>query len=906
MKKLLLFSALAALTGLGMKAQVVTTQPAIIQQATKDITVIFHADEGNKGIANLKPPVKVYAHTGVITNKSTSDSDWKHAPTWGDNDAKYELTWISDNTWTLNIPSIDSYYGLTEDEVVKKLAFVFRSSTGAEGKTASNGDIFVDVAAPGYQLQLTHSPASDIISGDGKVTFTAATTTASNIAIYVGSITNDPIGVADGVTELTTSYTFSAPGDYNVIATATSATGETATQSVSLTRLGSANQADFPGGVPKMGYTIADNGDVTFCLGAPGKNSVVIVGSWDDYKISQSGMMNYQDYEGNRYFWITKSDLNPTEDYFYYYLIDGERAVGDPYARMVLDPYNDRYITKEVFPDLPAYPTDKIQQVPLAWFNPTMDAYEWQVPDFKGVEQTDLIIYELLLRDFTGTEGQKRGNGTVKQAIEKLDYLQYLGVNAVELLPIMEFNGNISWGYNTNFYFAPDKAYGTPDDYRLFVDECHKRGMAVILDIVFNQSDGLHPWYQMYDIAKNPFYNGSAPHAYSVLNDWNQDNPLVQQQWYDALDYWMTAYNVDGFRFDLVKGLGNNDSYGNTYYPATNTWGTPNDYNTNRFNESRVKRMKALHDSMRKTKPAAYFINENLASPQEENDMAKDGELNWANINTESCEYAMGYSSNSNLNRFYAPYDSRTWGSTVSYAESHDEERMAYKQVKYGVNDVKNDHGLAMRRLGSVAAQMLLAPGAHMIWQFQELGDDQTTKNSNGGNNTDPKKVVWSLLNNPDNRGLYQTYRDMNRIRATYPEMFAQDVSVSINFNGNWANGRSLKLTKGNKEILLYINPQVSGNVTMTTGMTGGAGNYQLLSQSYNTQASVDADGRITLQPGAYAVYASDNMAGITTVDTEDDTPAVFYNLQGMRVQNPLPGSIYIVKQGNSVRKVIY
>ena len=93
--------------------------------------------------------------------------------------------------------------------------------------------------------------------------------------------------------------------------------------------------------------------------------------------------------------------------------------------------------------------------------------------------------------------------------------------------------------------------------------------MAVILDIVFNQTDGLHPWYQMYPIASNTFYNGSAPHAYSVLNDWNQDNPLVQQQFKDALKYWLEAYHVDGFRFDLVKGLGSNQSYGATYNAAT-------------------------------------------------------------------------------------------------------------------------------------------------------------------------------------------------------------------------------------------------------------------------------------------------------------------------------------------------
>ena len=102
--------------------------------------------------------------------------------------------------------------------------------------------------------------------------------------------------------------------------------------------------------------------------------------------------------------------------------------------------------------------------------------------------------------------------------------------------------------------------------------------------------------------------------------------------------------------------------------------------------------------------------------------------LNWANINGAGCQFAMGYNSNSNLNRMYAPNDSRTWGSTVSYLESHDEERLAYKQNKDGAAGVKGNEKVSMQRLGSAAVQMILAPGAHMIWQFSELGNSQTTK----------------------------------------------------------------------------------------------------------------------------------------------------------------------------------
>ena len=748
MKKIYSLIAVMALCWFGISAQVVTTQPTVVQTDSRDIVITFHADQGNKGLMGVGRNTKVYAHTGVITNKSTSSSDWKYAPTWGDNLPKYELTWVATNTWTLTIPDINTYYGVPAGETVKQLAFVFRTADNSkEGKGDGGKDIFVDVLPAGFQLEISSDLPGSYITWERTGTFNVVCTRNADISLSV-STSQTPFAQGYNTTTLKGTYTFATPGETEIVAKAT-AGGETITRSLKFTRLTGGEYAPYPGGEIQMGAVTNPDGSVTFCIAAPGKESMLLVGSWNDYRITNESLMSYdEDADGNFYFWQTVKGLQPGKDYIYYYMADGEKAVGDPYANLVLDPWNDRYITSSVFPDMPKYPSSVVSDTPVAVYNSAMNDYDWQIKDFHGPAQSDLIVYELLIRDFTGTEGQARGNGTIAGVLDKLDYLRSLGVNAIELLPIMEFNGNLSWGYNTNFYFAPDKAYGTPDDYRRLIDEIHARGMAVILDIVFNQSDGLHPWYMMYPAAENPFYNAGAPHSYSVLNDWNQDNPLVQRQWHDALKYWITAYKVDGFRFDLVKGLGDNDSYNATFNPASNTWSNVTESKTNAFNQSRIDRMKALHDAIREVKADAYFINENLAGAKEENEMAKDGEINWANINNAACQFAMGYQSESNLNRFYAPQDSRTWGSTVSYAESHDEERMAYKQTKWGVAGVKDNLAVSMRRLGSVAAQMLMTPGAHMIWQFQEFGADQTTKNADGGNNTDNKKVICFLVYN--------------------------------------------------------------------------------------------------------------------------------------------------------------
>lgn len=921
MKKLYILLALVALCWIGLPAQVVTTQPAVVQTDSHDIIITFHADRGNKGLMGVGKNTKVYAHTGVITNKSTSSSDWKYAPKWGDNSPKYELTWVSANTWTLTIPDINTYYGVPAGETVKQLAFVFRTADNSkEGKAEGGKDIFVNVLPAGFQLELTSDLPSEVLTWERTGTFTVVCSRKADITLST-STSQTPFAEAHNATTLTGSHTFVDPGETEIIAKAV-ADGQTVTKSLKFTRLVGGEYAPYPGGEIKMGAVTNPDGSVTFCIAAPEKESMLLVGSWNNYAIDNNSLMSYdEDEEGNYYFWQTVKGLQAGKDYIYFYMVDGEKAVGDPYANLVLDPWNDRYITSSVYPNMPKYPSNVVSDTPVAVYNSTMNDYNWQIKDFHGPAQSDLIVYELLIRDFTGTEGKANGNGTVAGVIDKLDYLKSLGVNAIELLPIMEFNGNLSWGYNTNFYFAPDKAYGTPDDYRRLVDEAHARGMAVILDIVFNQSDGLHPWYMMYPIDHNPFYNGSAPHGYSVLNDWNQDNSLVQRQWHDALKYWITEYNVDGYRFDLVKGLGDNYSYDATYNPSTNTWSNVSDAKTNAFNHSRIDRMKALHNAIREVKPDAYFINENLAGAQEENEMAKDGEINWANINNASCQFAMGYSSDSNLSRFYAPSDSRTWGSTVSYAESHDEERMAYKQNKWGAAGVKGNVATSMRRLGSVAAQMLMTPGAHMIWQFQEFGADQTTKNSDGGNNTDNKTVIWNYLNDADRNGLMQSYRELCWLRRDNPQLFKQGVNTSVN-SSSW-DGRSISLVSGKSAIYTFVNPSVSDQVTIASGVNLSGAGYKLLSCSYGTTPRATASG-VELAPGAYAVYGTTDIAGIGTEAVAGTERVLIYGIEGAIVvegdcddvqaytiagttvpPSGLEPGIYIVRAGTQTAKVV-
>lgn len=781
--------------------------------------------------------------------------------------------------------------------------------------------------AEGLTVELSSSWGSNIVRLDKEVKFRAQANQEADIRITVNDIEILNQNNVAANTRVEGVYTFTTTGDFTVTAYAT-ANGETVS-STAFYCLPSNSQSASSQTVPPMGAFRNADGTVTFCFAAPEKETVILVGSWNDYKVSQDGVMDYvdgpADGEGSfRYFIKTVSGVPVNEPVLYYYMVNNGttyKSVGDPYARLVLDPNNDKYISAEVYPDMPAYPEDKVKNVCLAVFQDNFGEYEWKVKDFKGAPKDDLVIYELLFRDFTGTEGKALGNGTVRLAIEKIPYLKSLGINAVELLPINEFDGNLSWGYNPNFYFAIDKAYGTAQDYKEFIDICHENGIAVILDVVFNQSAGLHPWYQLYAVGSNPFYNKEAPHAYSVLNDWKQEYPLVQQQWHDMLKYWLTEYKVDGFRFDLVKGLGNNDSYKNNSESATNA-----------FNQSRVDRMKRLHDAMREVNPDAYFINELLGDAKEENEMANDGELNWFNNNYNGCEFAMGWKSN--LNTMWAPKASRTVGSTVSYLESHDEERLAYKQEMWGADGIKGNRENSCYRLAGAAAQMLMVPGSHMIWQFSEMGNAESTKSKDGGNNTGNKVVDWALMDNPYNGGLVDRYRELIHIRLANSDLFGPDADYSLNFNSP-ATPKNLLIAKSfttDKEIHVFINSSVNTELSATASFrSDNPEDYKILSKWGASDPVIDyANKTVTLPANGYVVIASkgvDSSVGNLYDDVTEwgvycnggvlnvlnaASKVEIFNSGGMKVAEgtgtfnvSLPSGLYVVRGGSKTFKVI-
>ena len=298
-------------------------------------------------------------------------------------------------------------------------------------------------------------------------------------------------------------------------------------------------------------------------------------------------------------------------------------------------------------------------------------SYNWQVTNFKRPLKTDLVVYELLVRDFVSTHDYKT-------LIDTLGYLKRLGVNAVELLPIMEFEGNDSWGYNPNFDFALDKFYGPKNDLKRFVDVAHQNGMAVILDAPMNDIMSSSTLAKLYwdpvnnrPAADNPWLNPIATHDYNVGCDFNHDSPETRYYMKRFTTFWLSQFHVDGFRFDLAKGYTQTISYtivGNTI--------VYDDNKVSLYDPSRVYNLERIADNVWNQDASAYVILELFTEVKEETILVNYGMMVWDNMNGNYTQASMGYSSGWDLSG--TSYLSMGWKvpGNVAYMESHDEERL--------------------------------------------------------------------------------------------------------------------------------------------------------------------------------------------------------------------------------------
>ncbi len=829
MKKLCLLISIIALSLTNGFSQVITVSPALPTDQNS-VEVTFDASLGNAGLIGYTGDM--YAHAGVITNLSTSSSDWKYVKAgWAENINACKLTSLGNNKWKMIIgPSIRAFYNVPAGEIIQKLAFVFRSSDGSKtGKTEAGDDIFYDVYPSSLSVSITN-PTDNFIFVDlnQSIPVSVSSLYADSTLLYVNGVKV----AATNTNLINTSVTASAYGQYLVKAIAKTTTAMVADSFYYYVRP-AVTVADLPAGM-KDGINYLSETSVLLCLYAPFKSFAYVIGDFNNWIPDQSSYMNRTS-DGKRY-WLKIDGLVSGKEYIYQYLVDNTIRIGDPYAKKVSDP-NDKYISAETYPGLIPYPSGKTSGIATV-FQTAQKPYTWSTKAYTPPAKTNLVIYELLVRDFTDKH-------TFQSVIDTIGYLHTLGINAIELMPVNEFEGNQSWGYNPNYYFAVDKYYGSQDKLKQLVDTCHQLGIAVIGDMVLNHSYGTSPLVMLYwdaansrPAANNPWYNVTSPNtSYSWGSDFNHESADTQKLVDSITSYWMSEFHLDGFRFDFTKGF-------------TNTVGDGWAYDA-----SRIAILERMATEMWKRNPNAYVIFEHLSDNSEEKVLSNFGIMLWGNMNYNYSEAAKGIIANSNFGQ--GSYLARGWSkpNLVSYMESHDEERQMYNCITDGRssgNYFITDTATALKRAALTAAFFLTIPGPKMIWQFGERGYDYSINYDSDGtpDRLASKPPRWDYMSKADRVKLYKEYSKLITLKKKNPLFSTTDFQLDVS-----GAVKKITLTSGDKSAVILGNfDVVSTNVSPGFPHTGKWYDYI----TGDSLVVSDVNYNLIFKPGEYRLYLSE------------------------------------------------
>ncbi|WP_235815371.1 alpha-amylase family glycosyl hydrolase [Chryseobacterium sp. Hurlbut01] len=340
---------------------------------------------------------------------------------------------------------------------IGRFGFLLKTKTGNH---QTSPDIFVNVGT--LNLNLTNPVANSLTSvpTGNSINITATTNINATFQLKANGIVVNSTSTPSN--SYSYNYTVAADANMELIATANS-TVKSSTFILQVPR-NVVSQA-IPSWIKQgINYHPTDNTKVGLALYAPFKNFVHVIGSFNNWTVNDTYLMK-RDTANPDLYWIELSGITPQQLYTFQYRTNDLRKVADPFSPQILSSYDDQYISATTYPNLPAFPAG--QGFEVSTFKTGQTPYNWQVTNFVRPNKQDLIIYELLLRDFTQEK-------TWQSLINKINYLKDLKINAIELMPIMEFEGNLSWGYNTSFHYALDKAYGTPEKFKEFVDLCHQ------------------------------------------------------------------------------------------------------------------------------------------------------------------------------------------------------------------------------------------------------------------------------------------------------------------------------------------------------------------------------------------------------------------------------------------------
>lgn len=875
--KRLLSAATLLLVSFCVQSQLLTWTPAFPKD-NDNITITVDATKGNQGLLGFTGDV--YVHIGVITNLSTNSGNWLYAPfAWGSTNAAAKATADGTNKWKFTINNIRSFFGVPAGETIKQIAILFRDGAGDKVQRNTDGsDMYIPVydnslatrfTVPPFQPKFIPVPEPINKEVNDNINVTAIASQTADMKLYLNGTV---IETQNAVTSISANPILTTTGNNEIVVEATA--GATTKKDTLRFFVGGVNVAPLPPGVKDGINYAANNTEVTLVLMAPGKSRVSVIGEFPGSNWTEQLQYQMNKTPDGNYWWVTITNLTPGTEYAFQYLVDGNLKVGDPYAEKVLDPFNDGTIPASHYPGLRAYPAGQSGIVSIVQTAPP--AYNWTINSFNRPDKRSLVVYELLLRDFLS-----QPNWNVLK--DTLAYLQRMGINAIELMPFNEFDGNNSWGYNPSYFLAPDKYYGPKNKLKEFIDTCHRRGIAVIMDIALNHATGSSPLAALYwnsatnqTAANNPWFNVTATHPFSVFHDFNHQSPATQYYFKRVVEHWLTEYKLDGFRFDLSKGFTQTNSGGNV-----GLWG--------QYDASRVALWKKYYDTLQVKSPGSYAILEHFADDVEERELSDYGMMFWGNANHEFTEAAMGWLPGSNFQRAIHSVRNFSKPHLMAYMESHDEERLMYKNLTFGNNSVSTyntrDTAIALKRIEMSTGFFMMIPGPKMIWQFGELGYHYSITSCHPGNTipqpypsddcrTNPKPIRWDFRQEIKRQRLYDIYVSLGKLRhhPWYKDVFiANNINLTHSLAGGFKYMR-IRSAQDTSMIVIVGNFDVTAKSENVTFPNAGTW-YDYLNG--NTFTSTGAAQAITLQPGEFHIYLNRNLVNAVTTPVIDlENPA--------------------------------
>ncbi|MDN4164106.1 alpha-amylase family glycosyl hydrolase [Cytophagales bacterium LB-30] len=712
--------------------------------------------------------------------------------------------------------TLTDFVGKSKEEILS-VGMLLKGNDWSNGQTT---DYTTEISTD-FQLAID-APANsfDFYPSARDIQLQIAASAPATIEVFLDDVL---VETANDVTSLNYTHAIITDGavhSFRVLGTTADNQTDEAFYSYTLTPV--VEEATLPEGMQDGINYHPEGTSVTLVLVAPGKQNVFVIGDFTNWQIASDYLMKK---DGDR-FWLTISNLQIDASYRFQYLVDGNIRIADPYAERVASPYDDAEIIQENrYPGLEPFPSDTDFEVSYLLMDRT--PYAWTATEYQRPAKEDLVIYELLVRDFT----EER---TYQAVIDRLDYLQNLGINALQLMPIMEFEGNLSWGYNPAFMLAGDKYYGTEEELKTLIDEAHKRGIAVIFDIALNHAFGRSPLVRLYNdgdfgapTANNPWLNRTAKHDFNVGYDFNHESLYTQYYVDRVVSYWIENYNIDGYRFDLSKGFTQKNTLGNT-----GAWGN--------YDASRVTLLKRMADYIWSIDPDSYVILEHFADNNEEKELSDYGMMLWGNMNH---TYRNVTKSAGSL--FGAHAGDRGWNNPylISYMESHDEERVMWDLLQSNSRTLEE----SVSRVKLAAAFFFTIPGPKMIWQFGEMGYDEELNNDRLG----IKPTHWEYLDDPVRKELFDVFTALIHLHT--------QTDLITNEGFSWDTGSTYKwiqIDNASVDLVAVGNFSTDELKTGPTPFTQSGWWYDYLSQDSIFVAD-PATYQLALSPGEFHILTT-------------------------------------------------